>query len=88
MIDDMVVSEVQKRRKKTRKRRKKKIRRKKKNKEGLDAFALRPGVLFLCVCANSDGLVPDSSYILALLFECSQVSGHCDLLRKRNPKGQ
>ena len=88
MIDDMVVSAVQKRRKKTRKRRKKKRRRKKKKKEGLDAFALRPGVLFVCVCANSDGLVPDSSYILALLFECSQVSGHCDLLRKRNPKGQ
>ena len=47
---------------------------------------LSPGFFFFC--AKSDGLVPDSSYILALLFECSQVSGHCDLLRKRDPKGQ
>ena len=57
-------------------------------KKGLDAFASQP-VFFLCVCvcAKSDGLIPDS-YILALLFESGQVSGHCDLLRKRDPKGQ
>lgn len=56
-------------------------------KKGLDAFASQPVFLCVCVCAKSDGLIPDS-YILALLFESGQVSGHCDLLRKRDPKGQ